>query len=211
MIDFSKAAWISEPKEHVFENNSLRITTEPATDLWQRTYYGFRNDNAPGLLFQATGDFTFTAAVDFEYRMQYDQCGVLVYLDGDNWLKASIEYENESFSRLGSVVTNSGYSDWATTDITLPSRIWYQLNRRGPDFLIETSIDGKTYKQMRICHLHALGETTESMGIMHPPLPTNTPVRFGVYACSPLNSSFTATFSKLNLDACQWLPHHPPS
>ena len=28
-----------------------------------------------------------------------------------------IEYENEQYQRLGSVVTNRGYSDWATTDI----------------------------------------------------------------------------------------------
>lgn len=44
-----------------------------------------------------------------------------MYLDSENWLKASIEYENQSFqhlgSNLGSVVTNNGYSDWATTEI----------------------------------------------------------------------------------------------
>ena len=28
-----------------------------------------------------------------------------MYLDSENWLKASIEYENERFQRLGSVVT----------------------------------------------------------------------------------------------------------
>ena len=27
----------------------VEIVTEPHTDLWQRTYYGFRNDNAPVL------------------------------------------------------------------------------------------------------------------------------------------------------------------
>ena len=40
-----------------------------------------------------------------------------MYLDSENWLKASIEYENQSFQHLGSVVTNNGYSDWATTEI----------------------------------------------------------------------------------------------
>ncbi len=32
-------------------------------------------------------------------------------------LQTIIEYENEQYQRLGSVVTNRGYSDWATTDI----------------------------------------------------------------------------------------------
>lgn len=40
-----------------------------------------------------------------------------MYLDSENWLKASVEYENEDFQHLGSVVTNNGYSDWATTAI----------------------------------------------------------------------------------------------
>ena len=35
-----------------------------------------------------------------------------MYLDSDNWFKTSIEYENEEYQRLGSVVTINGYSDW---------------------------------------------------------------------------------------------------
>ena len=84
--------------------------------------------------------------------------------------KASIECENENFSRLGSVVTNLGYSDWATTDIDTISGIWYRLSRRGSDFLVESSFDGVSFKQMRIFHLHKLGETTEQMGKSNPPL-----------------------------------------
>ncbi|WP_397312917.1 DUF1349 domain-containing protein, partial [Paenibacillus elgii] len=38
--------------------------------------------------------------------------------------KASIEYENEEYQRLGSVVTNHGFSDWATTDIGPLSIDW---------------------------------------------------------------------------------------
>ena len=53
----------------------------------------------------------------------------VVYLDSENWMKASIEYENEQYQRLGSVVTNHGYSDWATTDIdALVKSMWYRLS-----------------------------------------------------------------------------------
>lgn len=48
---------------------------------------------------------------------RFDQCGVVMYLDSENWLKGSIEYENEQYQHLGSVGTNHGYSDWATTSI----------------------------------------------------------------------------------------------
>ncbi len=39
--------WTREPREYRIENDLVEITTEPHTDLWQRTYYHFRNDNAP--------------------------------------------------------------------------------------------------------------------------------------------------------------------
>ncbi|GAL27079.1 hypothetical protein JCM19239_1093 [Vibrio variabilis] len=150
MVDFTKGTWIFEPETSQVTDTSVSITTEPETDFWQRSYYGFRNDNAPALLLESSDNFSFTTKVSFQYQSQFDQCGLIIYLDSDNWFKASIEYENESFSRLGSVVTNLGYSDWATTDIPLPSEIWYRLSRRGPDFLIESSLDGVHFKQMRI-------------------------------------------------------------
>ncbi|CSB19632.1 Uncharacterized conserved protein [Vibrio cholerae] len=152
-------------------------------------------------------NFTFTAKVSFAYQQLFDQCGLIIYLDNENWFKASIEYENQSFSRLGSVVTNLGYSDWATTDIPLPKEIWYRLSRRGPDFLIESSFDGLVFNQMRIFHLHRLGETTIEMGKCNPPLPTQKVVSFGVYACSPSESSFTAKFTEMSLEPCKWLAH----
>lgn len=207
MIDFSAGKWIFEPKISEVRSKSVSITTEPETDLWQRSYYGFRNDNAPALLLQSNENFTFTSKVSFAYQAQFDQCGLIIYLDNENWFKASIEFENDAFSRLGSVVTNLGYSDWATSDIPLPSDIWYRLSRRGPDFLIESSLDGITFKQMRIFHLHKLGETTVEMGNSNPPLATVSTVSFGVYACSPLTSSFTAHFTDMSLTPCEWLAH----
>ena len=188
---------------------SVVIQTEKNTDLWQRSYYGFRNDNAPALLFESKENFTLTVNVEFRYKKQFDQCGLIVYLDSENWFKSSIEFENNQFSRLGSVVTNSGHSDWATTDISLPSEIWYRLSRRGPDFLLEYSVDEHHFKQMRIFHLNALGETTEEMGKVNPPLPTQERICFGVYACSPSDSSFRAEFTNFMFEPCKWLAHAP--
>ena len=207
MIDFTQASWVYEPKSHEVKRDQVEITTEPGTDFWQRSYYGFRNDNAPALLLESNENFTFKTKVDFAYKALFDQCGVIVYLDDENWCKASIEFENSEFSRLGSVVTNLGYSDWATTDINLPDHVWYRLSRRGPDFLIESSFDGVTFNQMRIFHLHNLGETTSAMGKANPPLPPESSIRFGIYACSPLDSSFTARFTDMSLAPCEWLAH----
>lgn len=192
-FDHKALRWTREPLNWEMNDDTIRITTKPHTDLWQRTYYHFRNDNAPVL--QMTTDeryFSFVVRTEFDSKHRFDQCGVVMYLDSENWLKASIEYENERFQHLGSVVTNLGYSDWATTEIDASVKsMWYRLSRREDDFCIECSEDGQTFRQMRICHMH---KATDA-------------VSFGIYACSPEDSSFCATFSQMQLMPCQWQAH----
>ena len=207
-IDLNNASWLNEPARHSVAPDAVRITTDPHTDFWQRTFYGFRNDNAHALLWDEPANVTLTARVQFEYRSLFDQCGLAVYIDSDCWFKASIEYHGQAFSRLGSVVTNHGYSDWATVDIPSRGEIWYRLSRRGPDFLIESSPDGNEFAQMRIFHLSKLGETTAEMGRTDPPNPPARPAGIGFYACSPLDSSFEAVFDHISIAPSIWRSHH---
>jgi len=163
MVDFTNGKWIFEPKFSEVSIDSVSITTEPNTDLWQRSYYGFRNDNAPALQIESEENFTFTAKANFTYQTQFEQCGLINHLNNQNWIKPSIEYENQAFSRLGSVVTNFGYSDWATSDIPLPKEIWYRLSRRGADFLIESTLEGIVSKQIaRISFASASGDNSRN-------------------------------------------------
>lgn len=193
-MDINSFKWIREPESYTVNDDKIEITTKAHTDLWQRTYYHFRNDNAP--VFQMKTNekfFSFVVKTDFsESHHRFDQCGIVMYLDSDNWLKASVEYENDEFQHLGSVVTNNGYSDWATTAIPADVKtMWYRLSRREDDYCIECSNDGVNFSQMRICHMHrGAGE-----------------IQFGIYACSPEDSSFKAVFSNLELTDCKWLAH----
>lgn len=41
--------WTREPENSSVSDGRIEIITQPYTDLWQRTYYHFRNDNAPVL------------------------------------------------------------------------------------------------------------------------------------------------------------------
>ena len=192
-FDKSKLKWTREPAEYFIGDDKIEIVTAPHTDLWQRTYYHFRNDNAPVLQLETNEKhFSFVVKTEFESKHRFDQCGIVLYLDSENWLKASIEYENNRFQHLGSVVTNGGYSDWATTEI--PANIkemWFRLSRRDDDYRIECAEDGVTFKQMRVCHLAKGNET----------------IRFGIYACSPEDSSFKATFTNMQVTECKWLAH----
>lgn len=152
------------------------------------------------------GSITLTVRASFSYRRPYDQAGVLVHLDADTWAKASIEHEDDRLSRLGSVVTNGGHSDWATRDIPSTQLMWYRVSQRGPDSRFEAGPDGVHWEQLRILHLHLLGETTGEMGAADV-LPDGPSVGIGVYACSPEDSSFEARFDQIRVEPSIWQPH----
>ena len=193
-IDINKFSWTREPQSFVIKGDTIEVVTKPKTDLWQRTYYHFQNDNAPAFQMETEEKyFSFIVKTDFTgSHHRFDQCGIALYLDSENWLKASVEYENEEFQHLGSVVTNNGYSDWATTAIDAKIKtMWYRLSRREDDYCIECSEDGEHFTQMRVCHLHQGGGK----------------IRFGIYACSPEESSFKAIFTDMKITECAWKAH----
>lgn len=193
-MDLTNFQWTRKPEKFQIHHDTIEITTKPHTDLWQRTYYHFQNDNAPVLQMETEEKyFSFVVKTTFkDSKCRFDQCGIVMYLDSDNWLKASIEYENEEYQHLGSVVTNGGYSDWATMviDSSIKS-MWYRFSRREDDYCVECSTDGLHYNQMRICHMHK----------------GNGKIKFGIYACSPEQSSFNAVFENMEMMECQWLAH----
>ena len=189
-----KMTWTREPDDFTIQPDRIEFTTAPHTDLWQRTYYHFRNDNAPVLQMETDEKyFSFIVKAAFtDSHHRYDQCGIVMYLDSENWLKASIECESNSVQYLGSVVTNHGFSDWATTPISADIKtMWYRLSRREDDYRIEYSEDGTDFHQMRICHMWEGADR----------------IRFGVYACSPEESSFRAVFTYFQLTECAWKDH----
>ena len=47
IINTSELKWTRAPKQYTITEDKVEMITEPHTDLWQRTYYHFRNDNAP--------------------------------------------------------------------------------------------------------------------------------------------------------------------
>ncbi len=192
MFEFKtdEAKWFSKPKHFVIEKDRVVITTESKTDFWQRTYYGFQHDNAH-VLYVTTDEkyFSFTVKAEFNSAVLFDQCGIAIYQNSDNWVKAAIEFHDNNTAWLGSVVTNNGYSDWATTDIGASvTNIWYRLSRRESDYCLEHSFDGINFKQMRIFRFMEGGDK----------------INLGLLACSPSDGSFQAVFTEFKVTECLW-------
>jgi uncharacterized protein len=181
--------WFHEPGQWSIQPAvpALVLTPEAATDFWQRTHYGFRVDSGHFLYMQAAGDFVLTTRVRLHPVHQYDQAGLMVRLSADCWLKTSVEFEPHGPNRLGSVVTNQGYSDWATQELSKDKdEVSFRIRREGEDYLVETSLDGVSWSQIRMAHLAEDRPGAEASA--------------GLYACSPKGTGCVAQFRFLSLE-----------
>ncbi|MDF1569466.1 MAG: DUF1349 domain-containing protein [Spirochaetaceae bacterium] len=189
IIPFDRAVpddffWLNQP-DFRFEQGILSFSTSGGTDFWQRTHYGFSRDDGHAMLTSLSSNFTMSVKTSFEYKTQFDQCGLLLRIDALNWIKVGTEKEDSETNRLGSVVTNLGYSDWATSDIgSSIGEIWYKVKSTENDFIISSSLDGVVWTQMRIAHLHS----------------RQRPINAGIYACSPKEGGFSVEFSELDIE-----------
>ena len=183
----SELNWFCPPKQWSMENGHLTIYPDAKTDFWQRTHYGFQNDNGHFFYIAVQNNFILTTKARFFPQHQYDQAGLMVRISPDYWLKTSIEYELDEPNRLGAVVTRYGYSDWSTQDIS-KQVLEYQLRiqREGQDFTVEyRPTNDAHWSQIRMAHLEILEGTT---------------VQCGLYACSPIDAGFKAEFIFLNFE-----------
>jgi uncharacterized protein len=72
--------WFNEPGR--WDGNT--VTTDPDTDFWRTTHYGFVRDTGHILGVDKAGDFELTVTFSGDYREQYDQAGIAIRLDGEN-------------------------------------------------------------------------------------------------------------------------------
>lgn len=180
--DLQQFAWVNQPAAFSIEGDTLKLTTGSATDLWMNTFVPGKVVNAPIYSIDTEMDsFTLTARTDFaDAKTMYDQCGLCVYVDDDKWLKCSVEF-TPTEGQLGSVMNTDDFSDWATSPIPSDIKVmWYQLIRKGADFMIMFSTDGQKYNTLRMCHLKGADKR----------------IKVGLYACSPgKEAGFTAQFT----------------
>ncbi|MCC5929547.1 MAG: DUF1349 domain-containing protein [Cyclobacteriaceae bacterium] len=183
--DLNAFKWFCEPARWQLLEGNLEMYTNANTDFWQRTHYGFQNDNAHFLHTNLAGDFEMQVRVHAYPVNKYDQAGLYVRIDADNWIKTSVEFIEEDLSYLGAVVTNLGYSDWSTQKFTTgPEGVDYKIVRDGADFEIYArAAEASDFQMIRICHLHK-----PALEIMA-----------GLYACSPTDAGMKVFFNKFQI------------
>lgn len=176
--------WMNEPQRVRFDENGMHVVAKYRTDFWSCAKYEFRKDDGHFFFNRVQGDFCCDLNWSFESPRAFDQCGIMVRTDADNWFKASIMYENDDAPMLASCSTNAGFSDLAT--IPLPvgvKHIWYRLKKRKGCYVASYSLDGQNFIQLRKFYI----------------INDNDEVQVGAYLCSPQRDDFEATLHELSL------------
>ena len=118
-----KMQWFNEPEQWEIKNNVLSMSVTPQSDYWRISHYGFTVDDAPFYYATYGGEFEAKVKVVGEYKERFDQAGLMLRIDHENYIKAGIEFVDGKFN-LSTVVTHKT-SDWSviTLDKTVPY-IW---------------------------------------------------------------------------------------
>lgn len=173
---------------------TLIINAPSKKDFWSRTFYEpelIKND-ASALVLPIALDEEATVAVDFSLtpKEQFDQAGLLVYIDDLHWIKCGIEYCDGS-ARLSVVVCNN-YSDWSTqpwsvahndsNEIVTGARLKVHKIIHNDSVVVEAApLNSDNFQFIRIAHCSVKSTHTS---IEHS-LPTDVKWCVGPYAACP--------------------------
>lgn len=169
--------WFNEPKQwQTLPDGAIEVTTDPGTDFWQKTHYGFQRDNGHFYFKQVEGDFQADVKISGGYRDLYDHAGIMIRIDAANWLKCGIEFV-EGVQYVSAVYTRE-FSDWSVTPLSpAPSALYLRVSREKETFQVQYSLDGAAYSMLRLGYL-AAGDAV-MVGIMAgAPDGKGFPVRF---------------------------------
>lgn len=116
-----KMQWFNEPEQWEIKDKSLSMQVTPQSDYWRISHYGFTVDDAPFYYATYGGEFEVKVKITGDYKQRFDQAGLMLRINHENYIKAGIEFVDGKYN-LSAVVTHKT-SDWSV--ITLDKAIPY--------------------------------------------------------------------------------------
>ncbi|MGN0228796.1 MAG: DUF1349 domain-containing protein [Muribaculaceae bacterium] len=193
---FEKMQWFNEPESYDISGGSLEIDVPAQTDYWRIAHYGFTVDDGPFLYATYGGEFEAKIKVTGFYKARFDQAGMMIRQDHENYVKFGIEYVDGKYN-ISAVVTHHT-SDWSVITLEKPiPHIWLKAVRRLDAIELYYSIDDKEYTMMRTLWMQ-----------------DNCPMQVGPVAACPDGQGFKARFSDFkvkhlpDLRRLEWLKNN---
>lgn len=176
-----KMQWFNEPDTWEIKDNAFTMFVTPKTDYWRISHYGFTVDDAPFYYGTYGGEFEVKVKISGDYKVRFDQSGLMLRTNHENYIKAGIEFVDGKYN-LSTVVTHKT-SDWSVILLDKPVPfIWIKAVRRLDAVEIFYSFDDKEYIMMRNAWLQ-----------------DNCPVMVGFMAASPDGNGFNARFENFSV------------
>jgi regulation of enolase protein 1 (concanavalin A-like superfamily) len=173
--------WMNEPASWEVADSKIIVRSKPKTDFWRKTFYGYITDNGHFFHLSVEGGFTFEARIGGRYVTLYDQAGLMVRVDAENWLKCGTEFVDGE--RHASVVFTRDFSDWSTMkDLSADGPVWWRAVRSKDSLETLCSSDGKHFQSVR-------------QGYLVP----NRPAEVGIMCAAPEGGGFECSFDNLKL------------
>lgn len=176
-----RMTWFNEPDNWEIKNGKVTMDVPAQCDYWRISHYGFTVDDGPFLYSTYGGEFEAKVKITGDYKVRFDQAGMMLRIDHENWLKAGIEFVDGKYNL--SVVVTHKTSDWSVITLDKPvDCIWIKALRRLDAVQIFYSFDDKEYTMMRNCWMQ-----------------DNIPMMVGMVAACPDGQGFKATFEHFNV------------
>jgi len=176
-----KMTWFNEPPAWEIKGKKLIMQVTPQSDYWRISHYGFTVDDAPFYYATYGGEFEVKVKITGDYKARFDQTGLMLRVDKENYIKAGVEFVDGKLN-LSTVVTHKT-SDWSVIALDkMPPFVWIKAIRRLDAVEVFYSFDDKVYVMMRNAYLQ-----------------DNTPVKVGLMAASPDGKGFEASFEHFSV------------
>jgi hypothetical protein len=186
----NRMVWMNEPASWRKSAGKLVVHSRPKTDFWRRTLTGNVIDNGHCFHMPVRGEFTFEARINGQYAALYDQTGLMVRVDAENWVKCGTEFLDGV--RQASVVFTRDFSDGSTMDdLSRDQPVWWRVVRKGDSIETLCSLDGKTFTSVRLGYL----------------VP-DRPAEVGIMCASPEGNGFDCVFDGLRLTSVEKMAIH---
>lgn len=176
-----KMTWYNEPAKWTVSDGALLMEVTPKSDYWRISHYGFTVDDAPFYYATYGGEFEAKVKITGDYQARFDQAGLMVRIDHENYIKAGIEYVGGKYNL--SVVVTHKTSDWSVITLDRPvESVWIKAVRRRDAVEVFYSFDDKEYVMMRNAWLQ-----------------DNTPVMVGMMGACPDGDGFNVRFDNFTV------------
>ena len=175
--NLDKMQWFNEPESYTINGGTLEMDVPAQTDFWRIAHYGFTVDDGPFLYGTYGGEFEAKIKVSGDYKERFDQAGLMIRIDHENYVKCGIEYVDGKYN-VSTVVTHHT-SDWSVIQLDKPiPYLWLKAVRRLDAIEIFYSFDDVNYTMMRTLWMQ-----------------DNCPLQVGPVAACPDGQGFKARFS----------------